>query len=403
MKAVIINKKSKFVVLTNPRQKKSSLETQPLTVSNQNTDRWKKNIKKAGCNYIDARYPQSKPYLILEALKASYPRAVLYIDEAVEIKKYPHIFDILGVDFMAFGMNIDPRYLDGQCFYPYVFETRGGILYFNNTSRVKQLLKEWSFAIEENPSLSKDKLFSLLFNQQELFLTLAVIQLPLEYLWDNFEEDGEEPPLYNQLVTNRIQPCIRRILFFEFIFFPKQKFVKGMKRYLQHMREIGRLVIIPYSQKYGPYNKRQRINLSRMRWIKVKRVTGLVYVAYNRNLSLLNSHLVKDKREIIPTILKYLRYGNDVIYVPAGAEDQSIVMVGDFASEQNLEFICRNDSNSNNKYKQSYNLIVNKDYPMYFNSGSAILKHLLILSLDFSNIDYFFTYFFLSRIRCKWV
>lgn len=182
MKPIIINKNSNFVVITywwgrgnkNKNTQRPCPEdfcegdiitTKPKTY-NKMIDEWKSSCRSAKCNYMAIEYPEYvqkgmyqkainfKPTFILRALEVCYPRAVLYIDGDMHIKKYPHIFDFENVDYMAQGWNSDPRYRmiwsdNATCYFPYVFETSGGIMYFNNTSQSKMLLKEWNISVKK--------------------------------------------------------------------------------------------------------------------------------------------------------------------------------------------------------------------------------------------------------------
>ena len=84
---------------------------------------WEAMCKRIGCNYIVEEYPEFafpgkyqlainlKPLFIKEALRVAgmQGRGVLYIDGDMKLSRYPDIFDMPGVDFMARGWNVDPR------------------------------------------------------------------------------------------------------------------------------------------------------------------------------------------------------------------------------------------------------------------------------------------------------
>jgi len=116
----------------------------PLTFK-QMIDNWEKSLAKASCNYLSVEYTftnyqmaiNAKPYFIRKALDLCGPtRNVLYIDGDMFIRKYPQIFDIQNVDFMARGWWIDPRssynIINSILYDPYVFETSGGTMFFHN-------------------------------------------------------------------------------------------------------------------------------------------------------------------------------------------------------------------------------------------------------------------------------
>jgi hypothetical protein len=165
-------------------------------------NRWEKSCKYANCNYLALEYNHfvetkqyqmainAKPLFIQHALTLCNGRAVLYIDGDMFIRKYPAIFDIDGVDFMARGWNMDPRASDNILsdiihYNPYKFETSGGIMYFSNTYEAKMLMDIW---IKESDSPSNkgkadDRIISMIFNMKKYMLNMNIIQLPVEYLW----------------------------------------------------------------------------------------------------------------------------------------------------------------------------------------------------------------------------
>jgi hypothetical protein len=94
----------------------------PITF-NEMIAKWEAECTKYGCNHMAVEYPQfampggyqlainAKPLFIRKALDAVQDggRSVLYIDGDMFIRKYPKIFDLPDVDFMARGWWIDPR------------------------------------------------------------------------------------------------------------------------------------------------------------------------------------------------------------------------------------------------------------------------------------------------------
>ena len=162
---------------------------------------WLETCQAAGVNYMAVEYDQfskdkkyqeainAKPYFIKKALELCAPRAVVYIDGDMTVNRYPAIFDMEDVDFMARNWNCDPR---GKCDYEdnpgadfYTFETSGGIMYFGQTPQARSLLDVWIKATEEAEMAGKadDRILSLIFNNSRLYLPLNFIQLPIEYLW----------------------------------------------------------------------------------------------------------------------------------------------------------------------------------------------------------------------------
>lgn len=165
-------------------------------------DNWEKECGKNGCNYLSVEYPEfakdqkgyqmainAKPLFIQKALELCEGKGVLYIDGDMYIRKYPHIFDIENVDFMARGWWIDPRSsykMDESILYdPYTFETSGGTMFFSQSHESKVLVKEWikESAEKRQEGKADDRILSLIFNSKKFLLNMNIIQLPIEYLW----------------------------------------------------------------------------------------------------------------------------------------------------------------------------------------------------------------------------
>ena len=170
-------------------------------------ENWEKTCAKAGCNYLAIEYPEfaapggyqlginAKPRFIQRALELCYPRPVLYIDGDMTVNKYPYIFDMKGVDFMARNWHIDPRSSDRMdtSIYvdPYKFETSGGIMYFAQTPESNRLIDAWVDESDKPRQQGKadDRILSLIFQTKGFLLSLNVIHLPIEYLWLSMDYD----------------------------------------------------------------------------------------------------------------------------------------------------------------------------------------------------------------------
>lgn len=169
--------------------------------------KWEGECTKFGCNYLAVEYPEfaapggyqlainAKPMFIKKALELCGDKAIVYIDGDMYIRKYPQIFDMPDVDFMARGWWIDPRSsykLEESIMYdPYTFETSGGIMYFSQSPQSKFLANKW-IEVASMPSQAgkaDDRVLSLVFNSQKMLLNMKIIQLPIEYLWLSLDYD----------------------------------------------------------------------------------------------------------------------------------------------------------------------------------------------------------------------
>jgi hypothetical protein len=413
---------------------------------------WEDSCKTHKCNFLAEEYPEFavkggyqhainfKPYFIDLALQACYPRGVLYIDGDMKIKMYPAICDTKDVDYMARGWNTDSRPALARakpnfCFDPYVFETSGGTMFFGNTQNGRNLLKFWQTETKKYPGKADDRILSMAIAKYDLLVRLTTIQLPIEYLWLDLDYDvtlkkgrdykeskiaishpecltGEDraasegassnryPPRYFTYTDDHLMCDWEEV--YEYIQFDTKSMVSAFKPYLDWLDKNGVADIIPYSKKYGSFNDVAKKNEELMKGIELKIKNSVVFVSPHE-IESTSLHQVKDEREIIPTILKYIENGQHVVYVPGGTRSVRTVVAK--AAEESLDFVTRNENE--NKYRggrAAYTLKLDHSYPIYFGPNSNTLKHWLRMSESIKAMEKLFnrTYLFLTRIHCGW-
>lgn len=169
--------------------------------------KWEVECANNNCNYLAVEYPEfakpggyqlainAKPLFIKKALELCENRNVVYIDGDMFIRKYPKIFDLPDIDFMARGWNMDARaswkIYETIIFDPYYFQTSGGIMFFSQSKQSKNLLNKW---IQHSQSYfqsgkADDRILSLVVNSYDFLLSMRIIQLPIEYLWLSLDYD----------------------------------------------------------------------------------------------------------------------------------------------------------------------------------------------------------------------
>ena len=176
---------------------------------------WELECRKIGCNFMSVEYPEfaqpggyqlainAKPLFIKKALELCAPRGVLYIDGDMYVRKYPNIFDMPDVDFMARGWWIDPRASyqmnDSIMYDPYTFETSGGTMFFSQSKEATFLINKWvtESSKKYNEGKADDRILSLVFNTNKLLCNMKLIQLPVEYLWLTLDYDERMLELYD--------------------------------------------------------------------------------------------------------------------------------------------------------------------------------------------------------------
>ena len=427
------------------------LEKEPIPFEKM-IENWEDACKKHKCNFLAEEYAEFavkggyqhainfKPYFIGLALDACYPRGVLYIDGDMKIRLYPGLCDVKDVDYMARGWNTDPRpgnwkKTQNFCFDPYVFEMSGGTMFFGNTFHGRNLIKVWQRETLKYPGKADDRILSMAMMLQAAIVELSTIQLPIEYLWldmdyDDYLDDGKDykrklvsishpecltgedrassegaaanryPRAYDRYVSNFMWCDWEEI--YEFLHFDDKSQIGPFKPAFNFLEEHGVADVIPYSKKYGSFNKLVEKNLKQLETIPVKIHDKLVIVSPH-DYDTVSLHKVSSEHEAILTILQYLLNGQHVVYVP-GTSARSVGNVIAKATKQHLDFVVRNSLTSKARAKAVFALALDTKYPMYFGPNNKTLKQLLLMSESLSGLEKLFnrTYIFLTRIHCGW-
>jgi hypothetical protein len=187
--------------------------------------------------------------------------------------------------------------------------------------------------------------------RNSLLCELSSIQLPIEYLWlsmdyDNYltkREDyteklvtithpecltGEDraategassnryPRAYDRAVTDLLNCDWEEI--YEFIHFDDKAMMGPFKPYFAWLEKKGAVDIIPFSKKYGSYNPVAKKNMKLMNSVTTS-ITDTNVIVSKHSFGTPSLHRVEDSTILIPTILKYLENGQNVIYIPEKA------------------------------------------------------------------------------------
>lgn len=117
-----------------------------------------------------------------------FKKPVVYLDGDMLVHKYPTLFDSKDYDFMLRHWEFDPMdFLGPDSFSPKRFETSGGIMYFNNTPRSKNVLKGW---ISLNKKIMKkgepgadDRILTMYLHKSKQLYSCRWLPIPTTYLW----------------------------------------------------------------------------------------------------------------------------------------------------------------------------------------------------------------------------
>lgn len=257
-------------------------------------EEWKQQCTKNNANYMAIEYPQfakpggyqmainAKPLFIQRCLQLCNGKSVVYIDGDMNIRKYPVIFDLPDVDYMARGWWIDPRssykFEESITYDPYTFETSGGTMFFSNSEESNLLLSMWISESEKSYQSGKadDRIISMIFNSKKMLLNMKIIQLPIEYLWLTLDynerlleseiydynyalmdssiiidhpecltsEDtasgsgasSDRTPKFYNFLDDSLDPVSEN--FYECLEYPDIKYTEGLSNYLKYMSDV---------------------------------------------------------------------------------------------------------------------------------------------------------------------
>jgi len=414
--------------------------------------KWEENCRKAGVNYVavNTEFPREdyqnaingKPLFIKRVLDAVSPRSVLYIDGDMWMLKYPHIFDLENVDFMARGWNIDPRTkekaIQRPYFDPYTLETSGGTMFFGNTTAARELLTAWEEESNKQIGKADDRILSQVFTEDSMVLKTNTIQLPIEYLWltDNYKgylrgpddpaskEDafiehfycltGEEraadqgaagsgrtPEGYDEKVTDNINYKRPTELIYEHIFFDGDKNKRdGFARYFKYIEgAVGIFTqqplvkVVKLEELYGEYTaiatkNMQDAGVQQPRGPGVAARPGAIANPFSPRARPQLPPVRLPQNAPIPEIIKNLMTGHDVELggsVQHGPEDDCAAIN---VSTTAVDMYTRT-------------LELDTSSPMFFSAKSRTLVHLLVMCETLKDINKHLSgsYTFMSRIR----
>lgn len=479
----IINPRSKFVIITyywgRNNTNKNTQRPCPDEIKDDSEitkkgikfgtmiKKWKRACKRVGCNYLVQEYPEfavkggyqyainAKPLFIKKALESCGGRSVVYIDGDMTVNRYPHLFDISNIDFMARGWNIDPRgnvkYLSTRpCFDPYIFETSGGIMYFGYTNKAFDLLNTWHdlSSKEMNKGKADDRIISMIFNMKKTLYNINIMQLPIEYLWltdiyssyiskDHYDTSeiifehpacltGEEkaqeqgaaknrqPKFYSEIIENQIDCYTQAGTFFEYIIFENIKQFRPWKNYIKYLNSIEitdyrngeeepPYYFVDYKDKYGKYNKIADYNIEKYK-------PYLTFI--KKNIKLLDSNIIKiydgdetkiidnetiQTNDVLSVILALFKNKKNIIYIPHKLTSSKYNI-------QKYEKIYEMDNEVELiteviDYDNDRKLDFKEKVPLFLSYGSRIIKHLLYIT-DMENENNFIKNFNKSILLC---
>lgn len=428
------------------------LEYRPPKTYNEMIKNWEIICERAGCNHLAVEYPEfaqpggyqlainAKPLFIKKALDACMPRAVVYIDGDMTMNRYPEIFDMEGIDYMARNWHIDPRssykHVEGDIVVdPYTFETSGGIMYFSQSPEAKNLLAKWinESAKFLNSGKADDRIISLIFNSYRLLAPMKIIQLPVEFLWLTLDYDdtisdelvdreriyvehpecltsedtaassgaalNRQPKYYQGIET--VYPRAERL--YEYSFFPSMEVRNNFGPWLEYVGSTEYLeeyvsdfagdnpfTVTPFVERFGDKND---IYDNNMEAINSQTNT----FSNNANYVILNEEGIT-----IPAILAQLVKKREVRYIPINTTRAKKAAFQEFCNNpkyNRIEFAFF-DTGLNLVPEKIFQYNIDLKQPILFRPAEKLIT-LLALQTDFNEIQKALenNYQFLSQIR----
>ena len=157
--------------------------------------RWETNCKRFNLDYIiveksstlktnNQERINSKANFVLQCLR-KYQRPIVFTDVDMVIQHMPtELLNCKNIDFCAPNWNGDIRVSDGPV-RPDVFETVSQVIYFNNTTTAKRLLRLWISTMrkEDNRKKADDRVLALVFHDNKAHDWCRWKWLPVEYFY----------------------------------------------------------------------------------------------------------------------------------------------------------------------------------------------------------------------------
>lgn len=422
-------------------------------------ENWIKSCKSHKCNYLVIEYPEfvsnyqlsinAKPLFIKKALEMVHDKSVVYIDGDMLLRKYPSIFDMKDIDFMARGWWIDPRSSykmnESITYDPYTFETSGGTMFFSQSFYSKKLLDEWINETKKQPQKADDRILSLVFNTKKYLLDMKIIQLPVEYLWLSMSYDDRILELVYDYDVTKMNSSIfiehpeclttedtatnvsqsstdRQPKFYQFleqtdpvseqifIDFLSDEERTGLKDYLEYMSEVQYInddnpTLIkkkfisdkPENNEYPLYVTKESVksqnNFQLIKSGNFKRVNVI---------SLAGVEIIKEFN--ILTILDLLLEGKTVIY----DRDENIIEKSENYNKEYInndyEFLFTPDI-KDSKFQSYFRPEIDFSKPICFKPSQILINFISLFNngSEMSELLNYGAYHFISKIRIKYV
>ena len=407
-------------------------------------ENWENRCKAMNCNYmaVECKIPagmvgyqyaiNAKGYAIKKALEKCGGRGILYIDGDMFVNKYPILFDIPDVDFMARSWGVDPRegvdvntgrLRPASCYDPYIFETSGGTMFFGNTPTGNKLLDEWikEESLESREGKADDRILSWVVNRDNWLFRANMVELPIEYLW--LTDKYNAYPIIETLLGGKCGPIIEHPacltseetalgilatsvntrslpeeedlihsaevckrntgIFYEYIFFPSQESADAMKPFLTFMHitvsietRERLLDVVKFANKYGKYNAIASQNEMAMASVNITAdQTGQI--------------IKLPQTATIPEILACLALQKNV---QVGEDNSPLAEITD---------IRYDDIAPLDEKGLARNIKVDVNSPIYFGWRNPVVTHLLKMCSTLADINVHVekSYMFCTRIR----
>ena len=446
----ILNKESHFIVITywwgktkinkNYQRPCPNIDN-PIIVKEGITydemiKRWSLNLTKLKINHYSVEIPEFvgktqmainyKPQFILNCLNKFSNLNVVYVDGDIFVHKYPYMFELTNVDFMAHGWDDgDPRLSKRICWDPFITEISGGLIFVGNTFPARKILNLWIAENKKKSNVGKadDRIFSFMANKKNAKLWANIFELPKEFLWLTFwfkdlmktwkikksdiviehpecltsEEianlEGQAsknryPVAYKKYVESHIT-CLdknplggEKFLNIEYTYLDSENQSNQIKNINLAKEKHKYQDLIRFKDAWGQLGSRiEKSKKIKYNLVKVNKPTINYLIAYNESDHL--DYYALDNLSIPNVILNLTHKYKRFIFVPKLSK--YIKKLLKYSLEDYTEFSCGNNNNSKERFKTDYLLKIDSNKPVYFSlktGNKYVLNFLLLWSIN---------------------
>ena len=392
--------------------------------------RWKIPMEKLKINHYSVEIPELtkrhvqkginyKFEFILHCLNKFKDKSIVYMDGDMIVRKYPYIFELTNIDFMAHGWH--DGNINALCWDPFLLEVSGGIIFMGNTFPARKILDLYlkEFKLPANIGKADDRILSVILNRENVKLWANVLELSKEYLYltiqwpeNEMKEMGikkeniliEHPECLTQeelaehelgnmkrlpIQYNRIikKSCLKQtdkmFLNIEWMYLNntyQSNISKDLVKYREKKLKLQETIF--YKDKWGALTDRIDKSIDKIKNININYVQDIKSVnmiAFNKLDTGKEVYIKILDDQLIPHVILKLKHKyENFIYMPKNVDKRIITKL---FSLNWVEFSTKNLNISNERHRKEYLLKIDYVSPIYFSlaTKNKYVKNFLLL------------------------